>query len=116
MGFQEVQWGKKIHLQREETPELQVQSLGQGDALEEEVVAPSRILAWRIPQTGAWRARVHGVARVRPDLSAEHTHRQTTDVNSVYRERARVVFTKHGVCSVQLGAATLQLKSRRQRP
>ena len=75
MGFQEVQWGKKIHLQREETPELQVQSLGQGDALEEEVVAPSRILAWRIPQTGAWQARVHGVARVRPDLSAEHTHR-----------------------------------------
>ena len=100
MGFQEVQWGKKIHLPREETPELQVQSLGQGDALEEEVVAPSRILAWRIPRTEE-PGRLESTGLQESDLISQlSTHTQTTDMNSVYRERARVVFTKHGVCSV----------------
>ena len=42
---------KNIHLQIQETHEKQVRSLGQEDALEEEVVTLSRTLAWRIPWT-----------------------------------------------------------------
>ena len=43
--------GKKIHLPIQETHEMQLRSLGGEDALEEEVVTPSSILAWRIPWT-----------------------------------------------------------------
>ena len=43
--------------------ETQLQSLSQEDPLEKEVATHTRILAWRIPWTGAWRAAVHGVAR-----------------------------------------------------
>ena len=35
----------------QETQETQVQSLGQEDALEEEMPTQSSILAWEIPQT-----------------------------------------------------------------
>ena len=35
----------------QETPEIQVQSLGQEDALEEGMATHSSILAWRIPWT-----------------------------------------------------------------
>ena len=43
--------------------EIQVQSLGQEDPLEEGMATHSSILAWRIPMDkGAWRATVHGVA------------------------------------------------------
>ena len=49
--------------------EIWVQSLGWKDPLEKEMVTRSSILAWRIPMDrGAWRATVHGVARVRHDL------------------------------------------------
>ena len=41
--------------------ETQVQSLGQGDSLEEGVATYSSTLAWRIPMDrGAWQAIVHG--------------------------------------------------------
>ena len=43
--------------------ETWVQFLGQGDPLEKDMATPSSILAWRIPQTGAWRATVHGVTK-----------------------------------------------------
>ena len=47
-----------------EMQEPQVQSLGQGDPLEEGVAAHSSILAWRISMDrGAWRAIVHRVAK-----------------------------------------------------
>ena len=50
--------------------ETQVQSLGQEDALEKEMVTHSSILAWRIPQTGEPRqATVHGFAKSRTRLS-----------------------------------------------
>ena len=43
---------------------IQVQSLGWEDSLEEEMATHSSILAWRISMDrGAWRARVHGVAK-----------------------------------------------------
>ena len=43
--------------------EMQVQSLGQEDPLEEEMSIHSSILAWEIPWTEAhWWAAVHGVA------------------------------------------------------
>ena len=43
--------------------ETWVQFLGQGDPLEKDMATPSSILAWRIPQTGAWTATVHGVTK-----------------------------------------------------
>ena len=59
----------------QEMQELQVQSLGQEDLLEEEMAAYSSILAWRIQWTeGAWQATVHGVAKSQTRLST-HTHR-----------------------------------------
>ena len=39
-----------------------VQSLGQEDPPEKGRATHSRILAWRIPWTGAWRATVHRVS------------------------------------------------------
>ena len=48
------------------TQETQVWFLGREDPLEREMATHSSILAWRIPvDRGAWRATVHGVARVR---------------------------------------------------
>ena len=49
--------------------ETLVQSLGCEDPLEKEMATHFSILAWRIPvDRGAWRATVHGVARVGHDL------------------------------------------------
>ena len=48
----------------QEPQETRVQSLGQEDPLEEEMVTHSSILAWRIPtDRGAWWATVPGVAK-----------------------------------------------------
>ena len=44
------QW-LRTHLPMQETEEMQVQSLGWGDLLEEEMVTHSSILTWRIPWT-----------------------------------------------------------------
>ena len=44
------------------TQETQVQSLGWDNLLEEEMATHSSILAWIIPDRGAWQATVHGVA------------------------------------------------------
>ena len=46
----------RVHLPMQE---LQVQSLGQENPLEEGMVTHSSILAWRIPWT-VWQATVHG--------------------------------------------------------
>ena len=43
--------------------EMWVQSLGWEDPLEKEMATHSSILAWEIPQTGAWWATVRGVAK-----------------------------------------------------
>ena len=48
--------------------ETQVQSLGRENPLEKEMATHSSILAWGIMVRGAWRATVHGVERVRPNL------------------------------------------------
>ena len=45
-----------------------VQSLGQKDPLEEEIVTPSSILAWRTPWTEELRATVHGVEKYQTRL------------------------------------------------
>ena len=45
----------------------QVQFLGWEDPLEEEMATYSSILAWKIPQTGAWQATLHGVTK--PDMT-----------------------------------------------
>ena len=48
--------------------ETQVQCLGQEEPLEKEMAPHSSILAWRILWSrGAWRATVHGVAKIRHD-------------------------------------------------
>ena len=50
--------------------EIQVQSLGQEDPLEEGMATHSIILAWRIPMDrGAWQATVYGVAKNQTQLS-----------------------------------------------
>ena len=44
--------------------EIQVQSLGQDDSLEEGMATHSSILAWRIPvDRGAWQAAVLGIVK-----------------------------------------------------
>ena len=48
-----------------ETPEVQVQCLGQEDPLKEEMATHSRILAWRIPQSEQLVVTVHEVAKSR---------------------------------------------------
>ena len=45
--------------------ETGVRSLGQEDPLEEGMATHTSVLAWRIPMDrGAWRATVHGVAKI----------------------------------------------------
>ena len=39
-------------------------SLGQEDPLKEGITTHSSILAWEMPWTGGWRARVHRVAEM----------------------------------------------------
>ena len=54
----------------QELQEMQVQSLGREDPLEEGMATHSNILAWRIPMDrGAWWATVHGVTKNRPQQS-----------------------------------------------
>ena len=50
--------------------EIWVRFLGWEDSLERSMATHSSILAWRIPMDrGAWRARVHGVAKSQTLLS-----------------------------------------------
>ena len=50
--------------------EIQVQSLGWEDPLEEEMATHSSILAWKNPMDrGAWWATVYGVAKSQTQLS-----------------------------------------------
>ena len=44
------------------TQETQAPSLGQEDPLEKEMAPHSSVLAWKIPDRGAWQATVYGVA------------------------------------------------------
>ena len=55
--------------------EIQVQSLGWDNLLEEGMATHSSILAWRIPMDrGAWWARARGVSKSWTQLSYQHTH------------------------------------------
>ena len=54
-----AQMVKRLPIMRES----QNRSLGWEDPLEKEMAIHSSILTWEIPQTGAWRATVHGVAK-----------------------------------------------------
>ena len=57
--------------------ETQIRSLSWEDPLEEGMATHSSILAWRIlMDRGAWRARVHGIAKSWTRLST-HTHTHT---------------------------------------
>ena len=59
----------------QEMREMQVQSRGEEDPLEEEMATHSSILARGNPtDRGAWRATVHGVTRVRHDWETEQTY------------------------------------------
>ena len=56
---------------------MQVQSLGQGDPLEEGMAIHSNILAWRIPMDrGAWQATIHRVTKswTRLNRLSMHAH------------------------------------------
>ena len=48
----------------QDTNETQIWSLGREDALEKDMATHSRILAWKIPGGGAWRATVHGITEL----------------------------------------------------
>ena len=59
----------------QETQEMQVQSLGQGDPREEEMATHSSILAWEIPWTEEFdRLQFMGSKRVRHNLTIDHEH------------------------------------------
>ena len=51
--------------------ETWLQFLGWEDPLEKEMAIHSSILAWKIPDRGAWQAAVYGVARVRHVLATK---------------------------------------------
>ena len=56
---------------------MQVQSLGQGDPLEEGMAIHSNILAWRTPlDRGAWQATIHRVTKrwTRLNRLSMHAH------------------------------------------
>ena len=53
----------------QETQEIWFLSLGREDPLEEEMSTHPRILAWKIPWTGIWRATVQRVAKSQTQLS-----------------------------------------------
>ena len=64
-----AQWSR-IHLPIQEKQDMQVQSLGGEDPLEEGMATHSSILAWRIPMDrGAWQAAVLGVVKSQTRLS-----------------------------------------------
>ena len=52
-----------------ETQETQVQSLGQEDTQEQEMATLLSVLAWKIPDRGAWQATDHRVAKSQTRLS-----------------------------------------------
>ena len=61
---------KNLPAMQEIMQEMQVQSLGWENPLEEGMATHSSILAWRIPvDRGAWRATVHGVAKSQSQLN-----------------------------------------------
>ena len=72
---QVAQW-LRILLPMQDSPETQVQSLGQEDLLEEEMVTHSNILAWEIPWTEQPEGlQSMGSQRVGHDRTTEHTCR-----------------------------------------
>jgi len=74
LGASQVAQWLRIHLPRQE---MQVQSLGRKDPLEEEMAIHSSILAWKnLMDNGSWRATGHRVTNSRIRLSnwACHAH------------------------------------------
>ena len=69
---------------------MRVQSLRWEDPLEEGTATHSSILAWRIPDRGAWRATAHRVTKSQTQLIYEartHAHLSTflNDLHDVYK-------------------------------
>ena len=60
-GSLRLPWGAQMVKNQPALQETRVQSLGQEDSLEKGMATHSRIPAWRIMDTGAWRAMVRGV-------------------------------------------------------
>ena len=76
-----AQWVNNLPAMKE-MQEIQVQSLGQEDSLEEGMATHSSILVWRIPMNrGAWWATIHRVARSQTQLKrlSTHSHAHTVD-------------------------------------
>ena len=68
-----AQW-QRTCLPMQEMQEMWVRSLGREDPLEKDMATHSSLLACKIPQTeGALWAVVHGVAKSRTWLSAQHS-------------------------------------------
>ena len=56
---------------------MRVPFLGEEDPLQEEIATHSGILAWKIPQTGAWRARIPTGLKNQTRLSVQGTQPHT---------------------------------------
>ena len=56
---------------------MRVPFLGGEDPLQEEMATHSGILAWKIPQTGAWRAKIPTGLKNQTHLSVQGTHPHT---------------------------------------
>ena len=68
----------------QEIKEMQVQSLGQEDALEEGTATHSSILVWRSPMDrGAWWATVHRTAKSQTRLKPLSTHTHAQSINNI---------------------------------
>ena len=73
-----------------EMQETRVWSLGQEDALDEEIAICSSILAWKFPKDkGVCQAIVHGVEKSRTQLST-HTHTHTHTQNTFWKPPALI--------------------------
>ena len=68
----------------QETYEIQAQSLGREEPLEEGIATHSSTLAWRIPVDGeAWWAAVHGVAKSQTPLKQLGMHAHNSNLRPV---------------------------------
>ena len=71
--------------------EIWVWSLGQEDPLEEGMVTHSSVLAWRILDTGAWRAAVHWITKSQTRLKQPSMHTHDRPREHIKRQRHHFV-------------------------
>ena len=66
---------------------MRIPFLGGDDHLQEEIATHSGILAWKIPQTGAWRAKIPTGLKNQTRLSIQGTRPHTSTHTHTQRSR-----------------------------